>query len=452
MVRKTRFLSKVAIASVILALLVIAIAYAATVNIDSFDIGTQDLSVYSGKTTDSNALDTTASIGGERDVYLAWVSGDAGIELHVDQYGTTNRLAFAAADGMKGTANVTWDGDDNDATSLDATGLGGKDLTDNNTNDAIRAKIVFDDRKTQLTFKIYTDSNNWSQLSVNLPGGIDDTSNWVDILFPFDSFGNGAGTTNFANVGAIVLEIDGTIESALDLSIDLVESTSVREYGDLPDEKYAASILSANHIPKGLRLGNNVDTEASYPTTGDADADDDTDFDDEDGVTRVGPQWTGGADGGQVQVVIEGCAVAGGCYVNGWIDWNNDGDFGDTDVGGASEHIVNNVHETTDGTKTYTIDVPKDGVANGTYYARFRICEGSTDCDNPDNTDTNVSNGEVEDYKWSFGPNAVTLTHLKATSVPSRQPVGAAAAALALLASGMVVGGVLVLRRRSRLP
>ena len=422
MVRKTRLLGKVAIASVVLALLVIAIAYAATVNIDSFDIGTQDLSVYSGKTTDSNALDTTASIGEERDVYLAWVSGDAGIELHVDQYGTTNRLAFAAADGMKGTANVTWDGDDNDATSLDATGLGGKDLTDNNTNDAIRAKIVFDDRKTQLTFKIYTDSNNWSQLSVNLPGGIDDTSNWVDILFPFDSFGNGAGTTNFANVGAIVLEIDGTIESALDLSIDLVESTSVRDYGDLPSS-YGTSILNANHIPKGLRLGNDVDTESTYHASDDATGDNLDQFNDEQGVRPTpGVNWQPGTNGGSIDVTVEGCS--GTCYLNGWINWNSTGTGSDSDFDDAGEQILTNYPISNGADQTIPFDIPAGTDTTETFfYARFRICPTSGSC-NTDNA-TNVTNGEVEDYYWEFGPTAITLNTLSAgNGVPMAVVIG----------------------------
>jgi len=444
MIRETHLLSKIAIAGVVLALLVVAIVYAAPAVVDSFDVGEQSLQVTSSSPNDSGYVEDTTIMGGERDTFLSYSSGSgARINLDIDFGGTSNRLAYTAGDTMKGTAELQWDGDDDGASSLNY-GLN-QDLSG---DDGFLLKLLFDDLRGRITIEAHTDSTHWSDMTIDLPGGVDDPQNQMDLFFDHNSFtakGSGGGV-DWSNVNAVVMKIDGTVDAALDVTIDMHESTTAREYGDLPDESYAASILSANHIPKGLRLGNNVDTEASYPTTGDADGDDTTDFDDEDGVTRAGTQWTGGDTGGQVQVVIEGCAAAGGCYVNGWIDWNNDGDFDDT-VDNASEHIINNVNETTDGTKTYTIDVPDGGVANGTYYARFRICEGSTDCDNPDNTDTNVNNGEVEDYKWSFGPNAVILSSMTAHSV-SANPIAAPLAAIGLVGAGAMGFFALVRRRR----
>ena len=67
------------------------------------------------------------------------------------------------------------------------------------------------------------------------------------------------------------------------------------------------------------------------------------------------------------------------------------------------------------GNATYTavpVTVPAGTSFNTAYYARFRICNSPTDCADPVITD--VTGGEVEDYYWSFGPTAVTLSFLDA--------------------------------------
>lgn len=311
---------------------------------------------------------------------------------------------------MKGKATLQWDGQDNDAIALDDDGLCNPDcvdLTDGGTNDGLHVQVIFDDLKCKLTFKVYT-GTNWSQYTVNLPGGITEESNRVDVFFPFNGFTVGGGTgAVFTSTGAVVMEIDGTVAAGVDVSIDMMATDSNREYGDLPVGTYGTSILNANHIPKGLRLGNNCDIEATYKSSTGANGDDTNDVDDEDGVAPTNLPWDPGSAGGAVAVTREGCANLGGCYVNGWIDWNGDGDFADT-VEGASEHVVNNQLESTDTTETYTFNTPTSYSA-GSYYARFRTCQGSADCDNPDTTDTNVTNGEVEDYKWDITSTAVAF-------------------------------------------
>jgi len=448
MIRKTRFLGKVTIASVVLALLVIGIVYAAPAIVDSFDVGEQNLQVTSGSPSASGYVEDGTIMGGERDTFLNYSSGSGStIDLRIDFEGTSNRLAYTAGDTMKGTAELQWDGDDNGASSLKY-GLS-RDLSG---DDGFLLELLFDDRGGKLTMEAHTDSDHWSDMTINLPGGLDDPTNRMDLVFDHNSFTSRgtAGGVDWTNVNAIVMKLDGTVDPALDVTIDSVESTSVRDYGDLPSG-YGTSILNANHIPQGLRLGNNVDTESTYNASTNANGDDTNPtggVDDEDGVFRTpGVNWSD-STGGSVDIYVEGCGSDNTCYVSGWIDWNNNNSFDDT-----GEQILAD-SDVIDGKNTKTFSIPDTAnIGEGSekwVYARFRLCDATGECNTP--TAQNVTNGEVEDYYWSFGPNAVTLTRLEATSAPSHQPVGAAAAALALLASSMVVGGVLVLRRRSRLP
>lgn len=224
------------------------------------------------------------------------------------------------------------------------------------------------------------------------------------------------------------------------LSLTVNACTTAIDLGDLPEE-YDNTVLGddgARHVIGSLYLGSIVDAEPDGQESGDTSGDDTYDgSDDEDGVVRTsGVNWTQTA-GGSVDVTVSGI----GC-ICAWIDWTQDGDFAD-----SGETILYNVAVTT-GTQSYTFSIPVDP-SNKTFFARFRLYPPDGSCTTAKSPTGLASNGEVEDYQWSFGPTAVTLTHLSAKASPGF-PVGATAAALAFLASGAAVGGVLVLRRRDR--
>jgi hypothetical protein len=407
------------LSAILAAILLAGIVQAGTVSIETWDEGEQSLLVDSNNTTASESLDTAASIGGERDIHLEWLSGTTGaIYAYVDYGGTSDRFSYTAGDGMMGRVTLQWDGNDNDPINLDNQGLDNVDLTDSGTNDGIWLVILFEDLKSTLRLEVYADTTalNWSYATISLPRL--DPGTRMDIFVPFSDFQTGGGTgADFTDVGAIVMRLDANIQAGADVSIDFCDSTSVRDYGDLPVGTYGTSILSANHIPQGLRLGDNVDAEATYQSSTGADGDNTNGADDEDGVVTRNTPWSAGSSGGRVRFTINGCQdTVDGCYVNGWIDWNHDGDFNDT-VDGASEHIVNNFQDI-DGTYSPYLNTPTS-FAGGQYYARFRICTTSTACDSPDDTDTNVRNGEVEDYRWII-PTAVKLTSFTATGQAGR--------------------------------
>jgi hypothetical protein len=259
---------------------------------------------------------------------------------------------------------------------------------------------------------IWTDSSNYRQSTVQFKSAVA-TGQRVDLFMPWSSFTVGSGTLDPASVRAVELELDATVgDDGADMTIRMVKADSVYEYGDLPSSYLTANILQAYHIPKGLRLGNSCDADVTYNASDGADGDDLDQADDEDGVAPYGLPW-GTDDWGTVRLRTIGCLdETNGCYVNGWIDWNNDGDFADTDVGGATERIIyrSNVFN---GTYNYGFTTPTNW-SNNWYYARFRICKTATACDTPTTSDTNVDDGEIEDYRWWLGPTGVDLASFTA--------------------------------------
>jgi len=218
-----------------------------------------------------------------------------------------------------------------------------------------------------------------------------------------------------AGIGDVNAVDNGEIneKGGADVSPDCFEATPNRDYGDLPNSgtpDYGDNIVNAYHIPQGIRLGQNVDVEISVQSG--AASDDSTGADDEDGVARDPTDfWTNGASV-DLFVTTNGCSTD--CRLNGWIDWNMDGDFAD-----PNEQIFNDVTIANSSPPTRTITIPGSSqyTVGTDVYARFRICETADLCNTV--TAAGVSDGEIEDYLWSLGPTSVTVLSLSATSYPS---------------------------------
>lgn len=199
--------------------------------------------------------------------------------------------------------------------------------------------------------------------------------------------------------------------------------TSAASTGEVED--YAATIIApmdysdapatygtpSHTIVSGVRLGATApDNEAAaQPSTG-ANLDDTTGTDDEDGITL--PTLTQG----QTASITATVAGAGG-YLQGWIDFNGDGDFAD-----SGEQVATNIQDNTGsdtnataGSITFSVNVPAGAVTTQTY-ARFRWSSTSGL-----NSTAVANDGEVEDY---------VLTVTAATTVPNTLPVIPGAPAL----------------------
>ncbi|MEL6268239.1 MAG: SdrD B-like domain-containing protein, partial [Chloroflexota bacterium] len=192
------------------------------------------------------------------------------------------------------------------------------------------------------------------------------------------------------------------------------------DWGDLPDgyatdntDDSGEGIGAAHRIIDNLRFGTEIDEEDSgVPSTG-ADGDDtETTPDDEDGVNI--PTLTAGAT---ITIPVEVFNNTGGdAFVNGWIDWNGDGDFDDPD-----EQVATNITIPSGSgiqTANVTVTVPA-GATTGTTYSRWRLSTTSG------NTSTGIDNsgGEVEDYAVTVdGPGVSLIKSDSAAAIVAGQP------------------------------
>ena len=176
------------------------------------------------------------------------------------------------------------------------------------------------------------------------------------------------------------------------------------DFGDAPDPLIATAgeypTLQANtgasHIIGGPFLGPDGD-EPDAETDGQPSAgavDDDGDGnDDEDGVT-IGT-LIAGDPAASVTFEVNGAPTVA-VYVDGWIDFNADGDWDD-----AGEKIVAATY--TDGIYSPTFAVPAGAVV-GTTYVRFRI-----NTVGPLDPDGEADDGEVEDHTVVIDKYTVTF-------------------------------------------
>ena len=160
-------------------------------------------------------------------------------------------------------------------------------------------------------------------------------------------------------------------------------SGGILDFGDLPDSYGTTSASNGARHPQGIYfLGTLIDSEPDGVPTADALGDDGAFIDDEDGITLDGGFLEAGTTG-----TIEAVASRHGAFLQGWIDFNDNGSFE------ASEQIfVNQLLDA--GSNTLNFAIPAT-LGDSQLYARFRFGEfglGSTGA---------AIIGEVEDYLFS---------------------------------------------------
>ena len=147
------------------------------------------------------------------------------------------------------------------------------------------------------------------------------------------------------------------------------------DFGDAPESYGSAShytILNTRY------MGSQPDAELFQQYSQEADGDDRTGRDDEDGVT-----FPDMIQGTRVTVRI---GIVGSGRLNGWMDWNGDGEFDD-----LNEKVASNISRST-GPFNLSVNVPADAIAYKPVYVRFRYGPNGL-------TSTgSATYGEVEDY------------------------------------------------------
>lgn len=132
-------------------------------------------------------------LGGERDAYLALTSGtsttltvNSGVASHNEAAGSDSQMWF------------TWDGPDNDF-PIDHVGLGGIDLTESGSHNAITVQILLNTQPaTDLGFLVHTSAADYSIVTFSAPSGASTQT------IPFAEFSPLAGLgADFTNIGAV---------------------------------------------------------------------------------------------------------------------------------------------------------------------------------------------------------------------------------------------------------
>lgn len=163
------------------------------------------------------------AVGGERDM-LVERTGTSGLVRFDVNNSYLGAASFASGPTVPGRGTLTWDGADGLSTT-NVTGLGGVDLTQSGANDKFLLRLISDLGAT-LTIKAYTDAANFSMASVAVPTNLSFILTHQGILFSSFTIGGGSGA-NFANIGAISMEVDGTGNPGTDVVFDYVITTAL---------------------------------------------------------------------------------------------------------------------------------------------------------------------------------------------------------------------------------
>ncbi len=189
------------------------------------------------------------------------------------------------------------------------------------------------------------------------------------------------------------------------------------DFGDAPATYGTATAVNgAAHLPVGynatnqtsaLMLGARIDAELDGVPSAGADGDDAAGVDDEDGVAFN----TDVTASGRLETVYVTASAAG--FLNGWIDFDRDGDFDSIERVFNDTALVAGVNR-----RTYLVPTGATFEA-GPSYARFRITAAAGQVTSPNGA---APTGEVEDYaRTLFDPQATALNQCPAGSQP--QPV-----------------------------
>jgi uncharacterized repeat protein (TIGR01451 family) len=233
-------------------------------------------------------------------------------------------------------------------------------------------------------------------------------------LSTLNSSGEAALVRDTASPSSWIIELPDTVPATGDFSLRLVADPDVpsnaddilidsvsalvcgQDYADAPSSYGAPS----HAIFNGMYLGGVMpDAEVSALPSTDASADDTTGVMDEEGVTL--PSLTQNST-----TYISAKVHGAGGYLQGWIDWNQNGVFD------AAEQVASDVQDgaagdadaTVNSQIKLTVSVPNNAVI-GQSFARFRWSTTS----HLNATDPS-DNGEVEDYKVTIEPASYTVS------------------------------------------
>ena len=368
--------------------------------------------------------------GGERDVTLEYTAGGGSISYSSNLadafFINAPYFDFSSTASDKLRTTITYDGPDGNASVVNHTGLGFNlsgsapfylELFMDNPS------VNFSPAPAQVTLRVYTDATNWSQQQITVARPFTDAgpATFAPVLIPRTGFTTGGGAgVNWSNVGAIQLVFEH-LGNGSDSAIARFMGPCSGDFGDW-NGSGALTASTRSAVDTRLRLGAAVDAEPGVLANATASTDDVVGADDEDGVVVPASMIVGGT--ATLNTTVTNTTGSAG-FLNAWIDFNRDGDFGD-----ANEQVASNVN-VADGTNGGALNLPVSipvGALVGTTGVRVRLTSVNT------TGPTGLSGvGEVEDYivnlvapTTDFGDHS--LFHSAGTTASSSIKLGANAA------------------------
>ncbi|HIN53403.1 MAG TPA: hypothetical protein EYM79_03755, partial [Planctomycetes bacterium] len=209
---------------------------------------------------------------------------------------------------------------------------------------------------------IYVDLDNDSRIDIGEPAAITDEDGNYGIDY------NEAGSVTIREVldpgFVLTAPASGQHDITIVVGLPYIDvdfgNNSVIDYGDAPDT-YDLAGEASHGIVAGLFMGAGVDAEVAAQSGAFADGDDNSDTDDEDGVTFTTQLVADAA--ASVDIEISTSNVSRG-VIQAWLDFDADGVFD------ADEQIITD-GDVVAGTNTFTFNIPA-GAQLGDTYARFR--------------------------------------------------------------------------------
>lgn len=243
----TRFLKPLAVA----ALVALGSAAQAGIVIDTFQVSQSVLDSTTNSTGVHSAVSGTTSqiLGGEREMFVMKM-GDAGTDSGIFPL---NSLGLAASGGsmtyfspqatVYGTAYVRWDGTSPSAdasnfltqiNSAAGTGLNGIDLTDGASG--FNITVTSADAGFPFSLEIYSDTNNWSRVTLLSSGAANYFIPFSAFVFPSPALQTGSnGAANLQSVTALqaIINTGGAAVAGVALDLTVSSAATVPEPGTL---------------------------------------------------------------------------------------------------------------------------------------------------------------------------------------------------------------------------
>lgn len=250
---------------------------------------------------------------------------------------------------------------------------GSRDTTGYICTNAPLAQQIADNLRNGTAATVVCGGQNWStgscgsvtELAVGATSGVCQCGTNYTIR-PHSTLSSNWGGINGTTCGAV------TQTMAVSFNTDIID----QDYSDAPTSGTNYS-YAVHEIVSGVQLGAAIDADAGLIGNSDASGD----GSDDDGI--VIPQLIE-LGSSTITATVSG---AGG-FLQGWIDWNGDGDFDD-----SGEQVAINLQDTnSDGVISVPVTVPFNTTSSQTF-ARFRWSTTASLTSNAYST-----SGEVEDY------------------------------------------------------